>query len=60
MSVSGSVPSPPQTVSARHVYNALMQHAYQPDVFMDYEPHAEYLPNPYEGIRGYFSAMYQY
>jgi outer membrane receptor protein involved in Fe transport len=42
------------------VYNALMQHAYQPDVFFDYEPHLEYLPNPYEGIRGYLSAIYQY
>jgi len=42
------------------VYNALLQHSYQPDVFFDYEPHLEYLPNPYEGIRAYFSAMYQY
>ncbi len=42
------------------VYNALLQHAYQPDPFFDYEPHLEYLPNPYEGLRAYFSAMYQY
>ncbi len=42
------------------VHNALMQHAYQPDVFFDYEPHLEYLPNPYEGIRAYVSATYQY
>jgi outer membrane receptor protein involved in Fe transport len=42
------------------VYNALLQHSYQPDVFFDYEPHLEYLPNPYEGIRAYVSAMYQY
>jgi outer membrane receptor protein involved in Fe transport len=42
------------------VYNALMQHAYQPDMFFDYEPHAEYMPNPYEGIRAYLSAQYQY
>lgn len=42
------------------VYNALLQHAYQPDVFFDYEPHAEYLPNPYEGFRAYLSALYQY
>lgn len=41
-------------------YNALLQHAYQPDVFFDYEPHAEYLPNPYEGFRAYLSALYQY
>ncbi len=42
------------------VYNALMQHAYQSDLFMDYEPHLEYMPNPYEGIRAYVSAVYQY
>jgi outer membrane receptor protein involved in Fe transport len=42
------------------VYNALNGHAYQPDVFFDYEPHLEYLPNPYEGIRAYLSMMYQY
>jgi outer membrane receptor for ferrienterochelin and colicin len=42
------------------VYNALVAHEYQPDAFFDYEPHLEYLPNPYEGIRAYFSAMYQY
>ncbi len=42
------------------VYNALMQHHYTADAFFDYEPHLEYLPNPYEGIRAYFSAMYQY
>lgn len=42
------------------VYNALVQHAYQPDAFFDYEPHLEYLPNPYEGIRAYVSAVYQY
>jgi outer membrane receptor protein involved in Fe transport len=42
------------------VYNALLQHHYQPDPFFDYEPHLEYLPNPYEGIRAYLSAMYQY
>jgi outer membrane receptor protein involved in Fe transport len=41
-------------------YNALWSHAYQPDVFFDYEPHLEYLPNPYEGFRAYLSAMYQY
>jgi len=41
-------------------YNALVSHAYQPDVFFDYEPHLEYLPNPYEGFRAYVSAMYQY
>jgi outer membrane receptor protein involved in Fe transport len=42
------------------VYNALLQHHYQPDAFFDYEPHLEYMPNPYEGVRAYLSAMYQY
>jgi len=42
------------------VYNALNAHAYQPDAFTDYEPHLEYLPNPYEGFRAYLSMMYQY
>jgi outer membrane receptor protein involved in Fe transport len=41
-------------------YNALWGHAYYPDVFFDYEPHLEYLPNPREGFRAYISAMYQY
>jgi outer membrane receptor protein involved in Fe transport len=41
-------------------YNVLFSHAYQPDVFFDYEPHLEYLPNPYEGFRAYLSAMFQY
>jgi outer membrane receptor protein involved in Fe transport len=41
-------------------YNALFAHTYQPDVFFDYEPHLEYLPNPYEGFRAYLSATYQY
>jgi outer membrane receptor protein involved in Fe transport len=42
------------------VYNALTQHAYQPDVFFDYEPHLEYIPIPFEGLRAYLSAVYQY
>ena len=42
------------------VYDALVEHAYQPDVFFDYQPHLEYLPNPYEGFRAYVSAFYQY
>jgi hypothetical protein len=41
-------------------YNALVSHTYQPDVFFDYEPHLEYLPNPYEGFRAYASVVYQY
>lgn len=42
------------------IFNALAAHAYQPDPFFDYEPHLEYLPNPYEGFRAYLSALYQY
>jgi hypothetical protein len=42
------------------VYNALGAHTYQPDPFFDYEPHLEYLPNPYEGFRAYVSALYSY
>ena len=41
-------------------YNALAAHSYQPDVFFDYEPHLEYLPNPNEGFRAYVSALYAY
>jgi outer membrane receptor protein involved in Fe transport len=41
-------------------YNALVSHAYQPDLFFDYEPHLEYLPSPFEGFRAYVSAVYQY
>ena len=53
--------SPTPKISIRAtVYNALFSHAYQPDVFFDYEPHLEYLPNPYEGFRAYLTAMYQY
>jgi hypothetical protein len=42
------------------VYNAFNGHFYQPDVFSDYAPRLEYLPNPYEGFRAYISAVYQY
>jgi outer membrane receptor protein involved in Fe transport len=42
------------------VYNSLNAHYYQPDAFFDYEPRLEYLPNPYEQIRAYVSAAYQY
>jgi outer membrane receptor protein involved in Fe transport len=41
-------------------YNALGGHYYQSDPFTDYEPHLEYLPNPYEGFRAYLSALYHY
>jgi outer membrane receptor protein involved in Fe transport len=52
-------PSPKLSVRLA-AYNALFAHTYQPDVFFDYEPHLEYLPNPYEGFRAYLSATYQY
>jgi outer membrane receptor protein involved in Fe transport len=41
-------------------YNVLVGHAYQPDVFFDYEPHLEYLPNPNQGFRAYASAIVSY
>ena len=52
-------PTPKLAIRAS-AYNALFGHTYQPDVFFDYEPHLEYLPNPYEGFRAYLSATYQY
>jgi hypothetical protein len=52
-------PTPKLTFSAT-AYNALVSHAYQSDVYFDYEPHLEYLPNPYEGFRAFVSASYQY
>jgi outer membrane receptor protein involved in Fe transport len=42
------------------VYNALAEHTYQPDVFYDYEPHLEYLPNPYPSFRAYLAGIYAY
>lgn len=42
------------------IYNALYGHSYQPDVLTDFEPHLEYLPNPFEGFRGYVSAALRY
>jgi outer membrane receptor protein involved in Fe transport len=42
------------------VFNALNGRFYQPDAFFDYEPHLEFLPNPYEDFRAYISAAYQY
>jgi hypothetical protein len=52
-------PTPKLLIRAT-VFNALMGHYYQHDVFFDYEPHLEYLPNPLEGFRAYLSALYQY
>jgi outer membrane receptor protein involved in Fe transport len=52
-------PRPKLSIRAT-VYDALYGHYYQPDVFYDYEPHLEYLPNPYPGLRAYLSALLQY
>lgn len=52
-------PTPKLSIRAT-AYNALGGHYYQVDPFFDYEPHLEYLPNPYEGFRAYLSAMYSY
>jgi outer membrane receptor protein involved in Fe transport len=42
------------------VYNALNQHRYYSDAFLDYEPHLEYTPNPAPTFRAYLSAFFQY
>jgi outer membrane receptor protein involved in Fe transport len=42
------------------IYNALAEHTYQPDAFYDYEPHLEYLPNPYPSFRAYLAGIYAY
>jgi outer membrane receptor protein involved in Fe transport len=52
-------PTPRLAIRAS-AYDALFGHTYQPDVFFDYEPHLEYLPNPYEGFRAYLAMMVQY
>jgi outer membrane receptor protein involved in Fe transport len=57
----GATWTPTKRLSVRaEVYDALLGHYYQPDAFFDYEPHLEYLPNPYEGFRAYVSALYHY
>ena len=42
------------------VYNAIAEHTYQPDAFYDYEPHLEYMPNPYPSFRAYVAGIYAY
>jgi outer membrane receptor protein involved in Fe transport len=42
------------------VFNAFNARYYQPDVFQSYEPRFEYLPNPYEDVRGYLTATYRH
>jgi len=41
-------------------YNALNGRNFQPDVFHDYMPRYEILPNPYEDFRFYVNATYNY
>lgn len=42
------------------VWNAFNARYYQPDIFFDYEPRLEFLPNPWEDVRAYVSAQYNY
>lgn len=42
------------------VWNALNGRYYQPDLFFDYEPRLEMMPNPYEDLRAYLTATYTY
>jgi hypothetical protein len=60
LTVGGQFQPTPKLSIRATVYDALYAHAYQPDPFFDYEPHLEYLPNPYEGFRAYLSAAYQH
>ncbi|HVV88685.1 MAG TPA: TonB-dependent receptor [Kofleriaceae bacterium] len=52
-------PTPKLTVRAT-VFNAFDARYYQPDAFGDYEPRLEFLPNPWEDVRGYLSAELAY
>ena len=52
-------PTPKLTFRAT-IYNALAEHTYQPDAFYDYEPHLEYMPNPYPSFRAYVAGIYAY
>jgi outer membrane receptor protein involved in Fe transport len=51
-------PVPSFSVEAS-LFNAFNARYYQPDVFQSYEPRFEYLPNPYEDVRGYLTATYR-
>jgi outer membrane receptor protein involved in Fe transport len=41
-------------------FNALNGRYYQPDLFFDYEPRLEFLPNPREDVRVFVGANYKY
>ncbi len=42
------------------VFNALNGRYYQPDLFYDFEPRLEFLPNPREDLRVFVGANYKY
>jgi outer membrane receptor protein involved in Fe transport len=42
------------------MFNAFNARYYQPDIFNDYEPRLEFLPNPWEDWRAYVSAQYTF
>jgi len=42
------------------VHNAFNGRSYDPDVFLNYAPRLENLPNPAEDLRAYVSAVYRY
>jgi len=50
----------PKLVINAEVFNALNGRFYQPDLFFDYEPRLEFLPNPYEDLRAFVGATYSY
>lgn len=51
--------TPMRSVTVRgSVFNAFNARYYQPDIFFDYEPRLEFLPNPWEDWRAYLSVQY--
>ncbi len=42
------------------VFNAFNGRSYQPDLFFDYEPRLEFLPNPAPDLRAFLGATYSY
>jgi outer membrane receptor protein involved in Fe transport len=52
-------PTDKLTITAE-AFNALNGRFYQPDAFFNYEPRLEFMPNPYEDVRVYVGAAYQY
>jgi outer membrane receptor protein involved in Fe transport len=50
----------PSLVIRGEAFNVLNGRFYQPDLFFDYEPRLEFLPNPFEDFRAYVGATYSY